>query len=185
MNCPKCQSRIPNENINIVTDVAQCEECKFLFKVSENLSSSKSTEHKEEKDASFNISNPPKGAWISEKSDALVIGATTRSPAAFFMVPFMLVWSGVSLGGIYGNQIVEGRFDLSTSLSGLPFILGSVLFWGFALMFVIGKVEVTLDYTGGKIFTGMGKLGLTKRFQLDEIISVAEEDFVSNKGFYN
>jgi len=182
MNCPKCQSRIPNENINIVTDVAQCEECRFLFKISENLSSSKSSGYTEEVDSNFNINKPPNGAWIREESDALVIGATTRSAMAFFLVPFMIIWSGGSLGGIYGGQIATGEFNLLFSLFGIPFILGSILFWGLAFMFIIGKVEVTVDHTEGRVFTGIGKIGLTKRFELHEVTSAREETVVGNKG---
>ena len=65
----------------------------------------------------------------------------------------MLVWSGASLGGIYGTQIIDREFDLIQSLFGIPFILGSLLFWTLALMAIWGKVEITLNNKGGKIFT--------------------------------
>ena len=54
--------------------------------------------------------------------DTVSLGATTRSPIAFFLVPFMCVWSGGSLGGVYGSQVLNGEFDLGISLFGIPFI---------------------------------------------------------------
>ena len=86
----------------------------------------------------------------------------------------MLVWSGGALGGIYGTQIYNGKFDLVLSLFGIPFFLGSLLFWGLTLMAIWGKVELTLNNKGGQIFTGLGKIGRTKRFTWDEITSVKE-----------
>lgn len=86
-------------------------------------------------------------------------GATTRSPAAFFLVPFMCVWSGGSLGGIYGTQIIGGKFNLLMSLFGIPFLLGSVLFWSIAAMTIAGKVILTANGDELTIFTGAWGLG--------------------------
>ncbi|WP_322550204.1 hypothetical protein [Flavobacterium psychraquaticum] len=120
MNCPQCSSEIQTENINIQSDIAQCIKCKNIFKISENI--------EDPNDKSFSISNNPDGTWFKTEFNETIIGASTRSPIAFFLVPFMLVWSGGSLGGIYGSQIKNGEFNLLISLFGIPFILGSLLF---------------------------------------------------------
>lgn len=106
--------------------------------------------------------------------NTLIIGATTRSPIAFFLVPFMLIWSGGSIGGIYGNQLLKGEFDPFLSLFGIPFILGSIIFWSFALMAIWGKVELGLDREGGKIFTGLGKIGISRKFTWGEVSTISE-----------
>jgi hypothetical protein len=166
MNCPKCNTEIRKENINIMTDVGQCQNCNHVFKISENLDNDIYD--------GFDINNPPKGTWIRRELNQLVIGATTRSPIAFFIVPFMVVWSGGSIGGIYGSQIINGEFNPLMSLFGIPFLIGSIIFWSFALMSIWGKVEVTLDKFGGKTFTGVGSIGLTKTFTWDEISTIKE-----------
>ena len=166
MKCPNCNSEIPSININVQTDVAQCSICSHVFKISENLTGIHSD--------SFDINSPPDGAWINKDMNSLVFGATTRSWIAFFLVPFMLIWSGGSLGGIYGTQIMSGHFNPFMSLFGIPFILGSILFWSFALMAIWGKVELTVDNDGGKIFTGLGKVGITRKFSWNEISSISE-----------
>jgi len=168
LKCPSCQAEIFSANINIQTDVAQCQQCSNIFKISELIS--------EDTNELFSIDEPPKGAWIHRKETETIVGATTRSPIAFFLVPFMLVWSGGSLGGIYGSQIISGEFDPFMSLFGIPFIIGSIIFWSLALMAVAGKVEITFNEYGGKIFTGFSKIGYSRKFRWDEINTVSESD---------
>ena len=168
MKCPSCNTEVQSQNINIQTDVAQCQSCQHIFKVSENI---------EENFADgFELYNPPKGAWIRNDMNKIVIGATTRSAMAFFLVPFMLIWSGFSIGGIYGTQLATGEFVLFKSLFGIPFLLGSIIFWSIALMTIWGKVEITLDNNVGKIFTGVGKIGFSKSFTWDEISTIREKE---------
>lgn len=166
MNCPQCSSEIQTENINIKADIAQCLKCKNVFKISENI--------EDPNDKNFSISNNPDGTWFKTEFNETIIGASTRSAAAFFLVPFMLVWSGGSLGGIYGSQIKNGEFNLLISLFGIPFILGSLLFWSLALMAIWGKVEITLNNKGGKIFTGIGSIGKTKHFLWSDVSTIKE-----------
>lgn len=167
MKCPNCNTEILSEHINIQTDIAQCTSCNNIFKISETISN--------DLDDGFDMKSPPKGAWITKGMNNLVIGATTRSPVAFFLVPFMIVWSGGSIGGIYGTQIINGEFDAFTSLFGIPFLIGSIIFWSLALMAIWGKVELTLDKRGGQVFTGLGNIGLTKRFSWDEVSTIEEK----------
>ncbi|MBJ2175876.1 hypothetical protein JBL43_16600 [Aureibaculum sp. A20] len=167
MKCPKCNATINTEQINVKTDIAQCTSCGTLFKISENLGN----------DAydSFDKTNVVAGTWYKTEHNDTIIGATTRSPVAIFMVPFMLVWSGGSLSGIYGTQIIKGEFNLFLSLFGIPFIIGSIVFWGVTLMSIWGKVEVTLNNKGGKVFTGIGTIGLVKNFLWKDITALKEK----------
>jgi hypothetical protein len=48
------------------------------------------------------------------------------SPVVLFLIPFTALWSGVSMWGIYGRQLVQGKFDPAHSLFGLPFLLGTM-----------------------------------------------------------
>lgn len=121
----------------------------------------------------FDLNNPPNGTWFRYEMNNLIVGASTRSPAAFFLVPFMIVWSGGSLGGIYGTQLYNNEFDLVLSLFGLPFLAGSILFWGITLMAIAGKTEVTLSKYDGSVFTGIGKMGITKKFDWQEVTGIS------------
>ena len=70
----------------------------------------------------------------------------------------MCVWSGFSLGGIYGSQIAAGEFNLGLSLFGIPFVLGTLFFGSLAVMTVRGKVVIAVDRNAGRIFTGVGRI---------------------------
>jgi len=103
-------------------------------------------------------SDPPKGVTAEELMDGFRLTLSTRSAAAFFLIPFMCVWSGFSLGGIYGTQIWKGEFNLTMSLFGIPFVLGTLLFGSLAMMSAFGKV--VLEQRNGVLLHRVGFLGL-------------------------
>lgn len=162
-NCPVCHQLFSPENINVQTDLALCKACGNVTPLS--------TLADGEFDADV-LQNPPKGTWFHETMSESVVGATTRHPIAFFLVPFMCVWAGGSLGGIYGTQIAKGEFNLMMSLFGLPFLIGSIVFGSIALMAVCGKVEIRIREGAGQIFVGVGPVGWNRSFQLDEVDAI-------------
>tara|TARA_R110001632_G_scaffold179993_5_gene300019 strand:- start:19258 stop:19923 length:666 start_codon:yes stop_codon:yes gene_type:complete len=172
MKCKNCNSEIPASQINIATDLAHCKSCNTISKISE-ISKINDT---------FDIKKNPKGTWYKRVSTIeLNLGASTASPIAFFLIPFMLVWSGGSLGGIYGYQIISGEFNLFMSLFGIPFLIGTFFFGGIALMAVAGKIDIKLTKQGGEIFTGIGSIGFTKKFLWSEISEVKEQSYLGYK----
>ena len=104
------------------------------------------------------VMTPPKGVDFVETMDGFRLSLSTRSCIAFFLVPFTLVWAGGSLGGIYGTQIVQGKFNWMMSLFGIPFLLGSVALIGLTIMTVAGRTVVEL--AGGKFSVRTGALGV-------------------------
>jgi hypothetical protein len=118
------------------------------------------------------LTHPPKGAWLKQVGGGFELGANTRSAAAFFLVPFTLFWSGGSLAGIYGSQLVKGEFDWKLSLFGLPFLLGSCFLVPLAATSAFGKLIVRSEGFRGSVFIGVGPIGWTRRFRWDEITGV-------------
>jgi len=169
--CPKCDTRLGAAQLNIAADVAACPNCDEVFAISSIVSAG----HLD--DVEFNIQEPPKGVSFQDTGMGWEIIASTRSATAFFLVPFMCVWSGFSLGGIYGTQIVNGKFNLGMSLFGIPFVLGTLLFGSIAVMSVCGRVVVSADGNFGRVFTGVGPVGWTRRFDWQSI-SLVEEDLL-------
>lgn len=163
--CPGCAGEITGDDLNIVTDIARCRGCEHVFRISESVESG----------ILSNLSRPPKGCRYEKSIDGIVISASTRSPAAFFLVPFMCVWSGFSLGGIYGTQIASGKFNLVMSLFGIPFILGSALFWSLALMAIWGRCEVRISRDEVVFFTGIGGIGRRKRLRRSTVRAISEK----------
>lgn len=168
VRCPRCEREVNSEAVNVAKDLVYCGRCNQVFGLSQLLSESRAME--------VRLEAPPPGAWFERTAQGFSLGATTRSPVAFFLVPFMLVWSGGSLGGIYGTQIAKGHFDLFQSLFGLPFLAGSVLFWAITLMAIAGRVSFERRGDVLTLFTGVGPLGWRRRLRWSEVKGVEPED---------
>jgi hypothetical protein len=170
ITCVNCQAAIPPDQINVSTDVAFCPQCSEAFSISSLVASGNA-------DDGADLGEPPRGLWFKDRVTGWTISATTRSAAAFFLVPFMCVWSGFSLGGIYGTQLIKGEFDLLPSLFGIPFVLGTLLFGSIAAMTVAGRQAIRVDGNMGGVFTGVGPIGWTRVFDWQTVTRIDEEPF--------
>jgi len=174
LQCPRCKHSIPAAQLNVEQDVAVCANCDEVFAISDLLA--------EGQGADVDVTNPPKGAWFRETFDGWETGATTRSWGALFLVPFTCVWSGGSLGGIYGMQIVNRQFNLVQSLFGIPFLLGSFALLSLTTMSICGKIAISVAGDEGRLFSGALGIGRRKRFDWSAIESVKQETKDGSKG---
>ncbi len=173
--CPKCRMEIPLDDVNVSKDIALCRQCGQTWSYADLI------EDSEISDAV--PPTPPRGAWFRENPPrGFVVGVSTRSAIAFFVVPFMCVWSGFSLGGIYGSQIVKRHFQPALSLFGIPFFLGTLFLGSVAIMAVCGKVVVTVDGDNGTIFTGVGPIGWRRRFDWRKVATVRRTESYGSRG---
>lgn len=173
ITCPKCSVQIVTENINVSKDIALCQKCGEAIKISKSF---------DDLPDIFDINTPPPGAKYEETYEGRILTASTRSPMAFFLVPFIIVWSGGSLGGIYGSQFASGEFNPFMSLFGLPFLIGTVVLSAVTLISIAGQIRIRLLNDECVLFTGIGTLGWYRKFRLDEINTIREEN--SNSGRY-
>lgn len=161
MNCPVCKAAIPLSDVNVATDIALCRRCGQNFSYAELANAAPA--------ADVDLTRPPKGAWFKRDARGFELGSTMRHPIAFFLVPFMLFWSGLSLGGIYGTQFFKREFNPMLSLMGIPFLLGTALFGSFAAMSVCGKTSIRVENDRATLFAGIGRIGFKKRFKWSEV----------------
>lgn len=145
-------------------DLALCRRCGENFSYADRIQESESN--------AMDLTRPPKGAWFRQHGRNQEAGASTRSAGAFFLIPFTLAWSGLSLGGIYGTQLHEGEFQPSLSLFGLPFLVGTCFLVPTALMMVCGRVIVRRRGGEGEIFTGIFGLGWRRRFRWSDVKTI-------------
>ena len=130
---------------------------------------------------------PPKGLRFTEDLTGFRVVLSTASWVALIVWPFMLVWAGGSLGGIYGTQIKSGEFNWMLSLFGLPFLAGSVFLFGIAFMATFGRVIVESG-PDGLLRIRKGGLGLywTKSAAwLDVVSAEVVEETKRRKGSYH
>lgn len=114
----------------------------------------------------------PSGVTFTTTPDSLILRATTRSWGALVAVPFMCVWTVLSMGGIFWSRIERHEFIIALTVIGIPFILITLCFWWFVLLMVFGKIEVRISGDEGRIFTGIGSAGWTRRFKPADIVDV-------------
>ena len=174
MLCPQCGSLLPPEAVNIATDLAQCPECGQVSRAAACV-----VEDAISKDV---LRQPPPGTWLRQEADAIVVGATMRSKAAWFLIPFTAVWSGFSMFGIYGTQIIDRKFDLGQSLFGIPFLIGTVLLVGTIIYMLFGRQEWRLDEDGGAVFNGVGRFGKRRRFAWKDLTRIHIHTIRGDKG---
>jgi len=164
MLCPKCGSFLPPEAVNIATDLAQCPKCGRPNRASACL-----VEDEVNQDV---LRQPPPGTWLRQEADAIVIGATMRTKAAWFLVPFTVLYSGITMFIAYGIQIITRSFNLLLSLIGIPFLLFAFFLIGFTINSIFGRQEWRLDEDGGAIFSGVGRFGRRWRFAWKDLTRI-------------
>jgi hypothetical protein len=168
LQCPACRRDVPAIQCNVAADVAVCANCNESFAISAQVA-------RFGDGIPVDVAAPPSGAWFHDDGfGTWEVGATTRSWIALYLVPFMMVWSGFSLGGIYGTQFSEGKFDLFRSLFGIPFLLGTLLFGSLALMAVCGKVRLRVHNDEADLLVGIAGIGWRKSFTWSTVTSIEE-----------
>jgi len=179
VSCPSCRAEIATADINVATDVALCRACGNTFRLSEIVGGggvlSSVLSSFAAPSGPVDLNSPPEGAWYEPAGDGFTAGATTRSWIALFIVPFTCVWSGFSMFGIYGTQLIKGHFSAVQSLFGLPFLIGSIFLVSWCAMSVAGKVTVSVHGDRLAIFTGVGPFGLTRIASLSDFKSARED----------
>lgn len=179
--CPFCHADIAMEDINVAKDIALCRACGKTSGFSTVCGASEIS-----LDA---LDTPPRCVKMDlDPIDGTKLIYRRLSPVLLFLVPFTALWSGGSIIGIYGSQIMNGKFDLESSLFGIPFLIGTIILLGVIIYLIFGKWAITLNQGEGIVFVGVGGIGWTRRFNYnkDSLVSMQLTDVkvneVSQKG---
>lgn len=166
--CPTCGAPVPSALISPVSDRASCPGCGAAFKPSEAPRVAEAVRP-------FSVERPPRGVTFAWAPRGFVIRAKTRSPVAFFIVPFTLVWTGFTLSFLYIGPLFYGEGPGFLSLFGLPFLAVSVFLSALSAMMLFGHVRVSADGLSGEVFTGIGGIGRRRRFDWSDIAEARED----------
>jgi hypothetical protein len=191
--CPRCKQVIPSEDINVANDIAFCRSCNLSHSLAALASGSVVDEN-------VDLSRPPAGTWFQREGDGMVVGATHRSfGQAFGLLFFALFWNGI-VSVFVSLAIASTLQHLGVSLPGwLPphFLkptnipLGLTLFlWVFLTPFIAvglvvafsflsclaGRTEIRVQGGEADLFSGVGPVGLRKRFLTTNVRDVRIED---------
>jgi len=187
--CPKCKAAIRSDDINVVTDIALCRVCNVPYKLSSLLSNA-------QLETGIDLNRPPAGTWYESSPLGTVIGATHRSVgAAFGLLLITLFWNGiVSVFVLLATSATLSNLGVhapdwfpAPKMNGGPMSVGMTIFlWLFLTPFIAigtgmlvaflstlaGRTEIRFREPGGTIFSGIGPLGWSRRFQLAEVSDV-------------
>lgn len=163
--CLHCKSAIDLADTNVATDLALCRAC------GKSMPFSSIAENPEIQAA--DLASPPKGLRV-ERNLIEGIDLTYRKIplVVFLLIPFTAFWSGVSMWGIYGKQIAEGKFDSSASLFGLPFLIGTIVLVSMILFMLFGSWRINVGRGNCRVFIGVGPLGRAREIRLEPETSV-------------
>ncbi|MBT1450067.1 hypothetical protein KJ365_04180 [Glaciecola sp. XM2] len=167
VTCSKCKRKIDANNINVAKDTAFCSSCERLTSLSDILQSTPSK--------NFRANSPVQGTTLDDQGYMWTVCGSHRSWMALFFVPFTMVWAGGSLSGIYVSQIIKGEFDVTQSLFGLPFLIGSIVLISVCLMSVFGRTLISVENGKALVFIGVGSIGWYRRFDWKTIDRVTEK----------
>ena len=181
VSCPECQSEIPSIDINVSTDLALCRHCDTTHAFSELL---------QRRDLSREIKNakPPRGVRERATLHGISYGVSHRSLlGALGFLAFSLFWNGIvsifvlinlsstlNLLGftppewfptpIMNEQSMGWGLTLFLWLFLTPFLLVGAGVVGTFFMSLAGRTAVRINANEGRIFTGVGPIGWSRKF---------------------
>ncbi len=185
--CPKCKADITPDDVNVAQNVAYCRACDTLHKLSDLV------ERESFDDAA--AGEIPAGAWLRDDGRQTRVGATMRSvgTAIFFLI-FSTFWNSIvaifvvgAIGSLLGGDSsvsigegdnarpIESGDSLFVLLFMIPFVLVGLGTLAVALLALFGRVEVTLRPGQGRVFTGLGPIGWSRRFDSTRVKNVSIE----------
>jgi hypothetical protein len=192
-SCPKCRRIIGGDDINVASDVAFCRSCNLAHKLSALARGTGI-------DPAIDLARPPKGAWHLTSGLGTVIGATHRSlGGAVAMLLIACFWNGIvsvfvalALASTLGHLgVAQPAWFSAPIMNGSPIGVGMTIFlWLFLTPFILiglamlaaflsclgGRTELRIRHSHGELFTGIGPVGLRKRFTPANVKDVRIDD---------
>lgn len=191
--CPKCSQIIASADINVSADVALCRICNLASKLSELTRGTGI-------DPNIDTTRPPAGTWKRATALGTIVGASHRSiGSALGIFLFAAFWNGIV--SIFVGLALASTLNLlgvpplgwlpAPVSNGSPIGIGFTIFlWLFLTPFIAigllllaaffsclaGKTEIRIRDWQGEIFTGVGWVGLTKKFKTELVKDVRIED---------
>lgn len=169
MNCPNCKANISPENINIQADIAKCDGCHNIFKISQNISE----KSQPFSNTIFNIEDDkPNGIWVKREYNQIIIKTSGDGKHNFITI-------GIFLFFLYMfSNILSSTFDDAN----IFFILFFVFIFGYFIRYSFGILEIVLDTKGGKIIEGLPSIGWTSTdvFDWNKVLLIREKNYLSS-----
>ena len=158
--CEYCKAEIPVADVNVSTDIALCRACGKTMPFS-NIAPLADA-------GGYDMEHPPKGVRFEANPIHGKSIIYRKIPVSLvFIIPFTMVWSGISMGGIYGTQIAKGEFNLLISLFGIPFLIGTIVLVTTILFGLFGRWRISFNHGVMAVAAEVGPVGWNRRISYD------------------
>ena len=174
-SCPRCGKPLPMDDVHVAKDMALCRGCGYSGPFLNVSAIPLLTDE--------GLANPPKRVTLKRDfGDSLSIVCRPKKTALWFLLPFAAIWSGVSVGGIYGMQIVQREFNPMLSLFGVPFLLGTAGLLTSICYLLFGHTTITLSREHVRVFSGLFGMGRVREMPCEKgtVVSIEKSDFRVN-----
>ena len=165
--CPKCKIQITQNNINVLKDICLCQNCSELYCLSEIL------DQDDMEKAEQLLFYPPKGISVKKEIGKLIIQISTFSKSAFVLVPFSILFGGISIIGLLVAIFMNENIGF-TILWLIFFGVSVPLLWK-TVYSILGKIRIV--FTEDKkvhVFIGVGKIGKKVNINWESIKKIFE-----------
>ena len=176
ITCPACDHEIESENIIAEKDYGFCIICQKEFELSDifivpNVDNQETM--------FFDLHIPPKGTWINESSEKIVIGAIERDLAGGI---FLLILTLTMItGAIIFTFFIDGISAYSI-FAGILCLSGSCFFAPFAIKLLAGKVEIIIGKES-YVYKGVWKKGIKEIFDWNTVVKI-DKTKIKNRETY-
>ena len=179
ITCPQCDADIPQQQINVEKNIFFCPNCNEAFNLSSVIDQEEIAITEE------NINNPPKGVKVEKSLDGLTVRVYTRASGALFLIPFTLIFGGVSsfvllaFLGIFAEEFGAGNINFASLL--LVFPLASLFLALMTIYSIFGKVELIVGRSTS-VFQGVGNIGIKRFINWENVKEISMHENVDSEG---
>ncbi len=167
--CPKCETDVPPEVVNIQTDLAQCANCGEIFKVSDALGISAD-------DLQYVPGEAPPASRVAVEDSAdgglnLGLSAPGLGGKSVPLFLFSLAWNAILIvvAGSFVYGMIQGQVPWLMVLFFVPFVAVGVGMPFFACWLAWGSTALRLAPEGVAVIRILFGIRRVKSFPLDKI----------------
>jgi hypothetical protein len=170
MICPRCEAVI--SRADDFQGSFRCPQCEFVCYATELLYETDSIDP----DAKL------AGTWLTNSDGRATVGASAKSWLAPLPISIALALLTFSVWMVLDSYAEDPKLVWFTGPFGAVLsLIALYLLWKGAL-FIAGRVEVCIEGDDATIFTGVGKIGRTRRFKVSQMWYVRRKrDFVNTR----
>jgi len=165
LQCPKCRRELPPDDVDVVKETAFCRACQRAFATSPDAPMD-----------DVDLSHPPEGLAVRAMPNGFVLSARSRNYDSWHLILVVPCLPLAAMFLLKAGFLADDHLPFPGFRFLLVFLLVVVALGAVAgyLYGFWGRVVLAVNGHEGAVFTGFGRLGRTRRFDLRQVTRVRE-----------